>query len=73
MAAQSAVLGRAGGVGDALGDDRVGVALISRFGWILYVFGAFLLFTGFKMVFGKQEEIHPERNPVVRWFRNWCR
>jgi tellurite resistance protein TerC len=47
----------------------LGVALISRFGWILYVFGAFLLFTGFKMVFGKQEEIHPERNPVVRWFR----
>ena len=35
----------------------LGVALISRFGWILYVFGAFLLFTGFKMVFGKQEEI----------------
>jgi tellurite resistance protein TerC len=47
----------------------LGVALITRFGWILYIFGAFLLFTGFKMVFGKSEEIHPERNPVVRWFR----
>jgi tellurite resistance protein TerC len=47
----------------------LGVALIRRFGWILYVFGAFLLFTGLKMVFGKQKEIHPERNPVVRWFR----
>ena len=47
----------------------LGVALIRQFGWILYVFGAFLLFTGFKMVFGKSEEIHPERNPVVRWFR----
>ncbi len=47
----------------------LGVALISRFGWILYLFGVFLLVTGFKMVFGKQEEIHPERNPVVRWFR----
>ena len=47
----------------------VGVALIHRFGWILYVFGAFLLFTGLKMVFGRQEEIHPERNPVVRGFR----
>ena len=47
----------------------LGVALISRFAWVLYVFGAFLLFTGFKMVFGKQEEIRPERNPVVRWFR----
>jgi tellurite resistance protein TerC len=47
----------------------LGVVLIRQFGWILYVFGAFLLITGFKMVFGKQEEIHPERNPVVRWFR----
>jgi tellurite resistance protein TerC len=47
----------------------LGVALISRFAWVLYVFGAFLLFTGCKMIFGKQEEIRPERNPVVRWFR----
>lgn len=47
----------------------LGVVLISRFGWILYLFGAFLLFTGLKMVFGQQEEIHPECNPVVRWFR----
>lgn len=47
----------------------LGVALISRFSWILYGFGAFLLFTGFKMVFGSPEQIHPERNPVVRWFR----
>ena len=31
--------------------------------------GALLLFAGSKMVFGQQEEIHPERNPVVRWFR----
>ena len=46
-----------------------GVVLISRFGWILYVFGVFLLVTGFKMVFGKEEQFHPERNPVVRWFR----
>lgn len=47
----------------------LGVALISRFGWILYLFGAFLVLTGLKMVFGKQEEIHPERNPLVRLFR----
>lgn len=47
----------------------LGVALISRFGWILYLFGAFLIFTGFKMVFGRQQELHPEQNPVVRWFR----
>ncbi|MFA5263388.1 MAG: TerC family protein [Opitutaceae bacterium] len=46
----------------------LGVALINHFAWILYLFGAFLLITGFKMVFGKDEEVHPERNPVVRAF-----
>ena len=46
-----------------------GVALISRFHWILYLFGAFLIFTGLKMIFGKDEEVHPEQNPIIRWFR----
>ncbi len=46
-----------------------GVALISRFHWILYVFGAFLIFTGLKMIFKKDGEVHPEHNPIVRWFR----
>ena len=44
-------------------------ALISRYGWILYVFGAFLLFTGVKMFLdrNKEQEVHPERNPIVKW------
>ena len=46
-----------------------GVALISRFHWILYLFGAFLILTGLKMIFKKNEEVHPEHNPIVRWFR----
>ena len=46
-----------------------GVALISRFEWILYVFGVFLVFTGIKMIFSKEEEVHPEHNPIVRLFR----
>jgi tellurite resistance protein TerC len=46
----------------------VGVSLIHRFNWILYVFGAFLVFSGFKMAFSKEGEVHPEKNPVVRWF-----
>jgi tellurite resistance protein TerC len=46
----------------------VGVALIQKFAWLLYIFGAFLVFTGFKMIFGKNQEIHPEQNPMVRWF-----
>jgi tellurite resistance protein TerC len=44
----------------------LGVALFSRFAWIGYVFGAFLLYTGFKMLVEKEKELHPEKNPFVR-------
>jgi len=47
----------------------LGAALISRFSWVIYVFGAFLILTGLKMIFKRAEEIHPERNPVVRLFK----
>lgn len=46
----------------------LGAALISKFSWIIYLFGAFLILTGIKMVLKREAEIHPERNPVVRWF-----
>ena len=46
-----------------------GSVLIAKFAWIIYVFGAFLVLTGLKMIFKKEEEIHPERNPVVNWFK----
>lgn len=46
----------------------VGVALISWLTWILYVLGAFVLYTGFKMLFF-EPEVHPERNKVVQWAR----
>jgi tellurite resistance protein TerC len=46
-----------------------GAALIAKFTWIIYVFGAFLVLTGIKMILKREEEIHPERNPVVRWFK----
>ncbi len=47
----------------------VGAALITKFAWILYVFGAFLVFTGVKMFFSKDEDdkIDPENHPVVKW------
>ena len=48
-----------------------GAALIREFTWIIYVFGAFLVVTGVKMVLKRDEEIHPERNPVVRWFKRY--
>lgn len=46
----------------------VGASLINRFGWIMYVFGAFLVFTGLKMLFGKDhdEDIDTEKHIVVR-------
>lgn len=47
----------------------LGAALISRFSWVIYIFGAFLVLTGIKMILKREEEIHPERNPVVRWFK----
>lgn len=46
-----------------------GAALIATFSWIIYVFGAFLILTGLKMIFKRAQEIHPERNPVVRLFK----
>ena len=47
----------------------LGVALISRFAWILYIFGAFLLVTGFKLLLNKGGELKPDANPVVRFCR----
>ena len=49
----------------------LGTALINQFHWIIYVFGAFLIFSGIKMAFHKDEEMHPEDNPVVKFFRRF--
>ena len=46
-----------------------GVALIETFEWILYVFGAFLLITAFRVARHKEAEVHPEQNPVLRLVR----
>jgi tellurite resistance protein TerC len=43
-----------------------GAALIKRFDWIIYVFGAFLIFTAVKMMIVRSETMHPERNLLVR-------
>ena len=47
----------------------IGAVLITKFIWIIYIFGAFLILTGVKMIIKREEEIHPERNPIVRWFK----
>ena len=47
----------------------VGAALIRHFSWVLYIFGVFLIFTGIKMLFTRQESVDPELNPVIRLAR----
>jgi tellurite resistance protein TerC len=46
-----------------------GVALLERFEWVLYVFGAFLIVTAVKIARHRETEVHPERNPVLRLTR----
>jgi tellurite resistance protein TerC len=43
-----------------------GAYLIARFHWILYLFGAFLVFTGIRIATQNEGELHPETNPVIR-------
>lgn len=49
----------------------IGVALLERFHWIIYVFGAFLIFTGIKLGLEKDKEIHPDKNPVLKLVRRF--
>jgi tellurite resistance protein TerC len=47
----------------------VGAVLLKEFHWIIYVFGAFLIFTGIRMARHRNEEMHPEKNPVIKLLR----
>jgi len=46
----------------------VGAVLIAKFHWIIYLFGVFLVYTGYKMFKKTAADIHPENNPLVSWF-----
>ncbi|MEQ1877079.1 MAG: TerC family protein [Bdellovibrionia bacterium] len=49
-----------------------GIALISKFGWLMYVLGGFLVVIGIKMFFkGDDDEVDPEHNPVLRLLRKF--
>ncbi len=48
-----------------------GTALLNRFEWMMYVFGAFLIYTGIKMLLLKDSESDPTQNPMVRAFRRF--
>jgi tellurite resistance protein TerC len=45
----------------------VGAALVSRFEWIMYVFGAFIIYAGLHMLLASEAESHPENNFLVRY------
>ena len=51
----------------------VGITLIQKFHWVIYIMGGFLIITGIKMATQKDADIHPERNPVLRLFRRFVR
>ena len=47
----------------------LGAVLLEQFHWILYLFGAFLIFTGIRLGLHKETEVHPEQNPVLKLVR----
>jgi tellurite resistance protein TerC len=49
----------------------VGITLIQKFHWVIYIMGGFLIITGIKMATQKDADIHPERNPVLRLIRRF--
>ena len=51
----------------------LGVTLITHFAFILYVFGAVLIYSGYKLVFNKEKEIQPEQNKVVKFFKKFMK
>jgi len=49
----------------------VGIGLIRNFHWVTYIFGAFLVYSGIRLLRGGDVSIEPEKNPVLRLFRRW--
>jgi tellurite resistance protein TerC len=51
----------------------LGAELIKHYSWVLYAFGAFLLYAGFRMFFTRREDLHPEQNALFRFARQHLR
>jgi len=49
----------------------LGATLVANFAFVLYFFGAVLIYSGYKMTFGEEKEIHPEQNKLIRLFRRF--
>lgn len=50
-----------------------GTYLVTNFGFILYFFGAVLIYSGYKMAFGEEKEVHPEQNRTLRLFKKFMK
>ena len=48
-----------------------GAALLEQFHWVVYIFGAFLVYTAYKLAMETEKEVHPENNPIVQWTKKW--
>jgi tellurite resistance protein TerC len=48
-----------------------GVGLIQRFHWLLFIFGALLIYSGIRVCVMGEHQINPGANPIVKWFRRW--
>ena len=51
----------------------VGIKLLNAFSWVIYIFGAILIYSGIKLFGQSEAEINPEANIVLRWFRRLFR
>jgi tellurite resistance protein TerC len=51
----------------------LGAALVERFAWIMYIFGAFLVYAGIHMLVAKSEDAHPEESALFKWSRKHLR
>ncbi|MCC6261276.1 MAG: TerC family protein [Anaerolineales bacterium] len=47
----------------------IGSALIEQFHWVIYIFGIFLIYTGFKLFKQENTKVEPEKNPLIKLFR----
>ena len=48
-----------------------GVALLAKFQWLIYVFGALLIWSGLKLLWKSEQPLDPEQNPIMRLCRRW--
>jgi tellurite resistance protein TerC len=49
----------------------LGAAIINQFAWVLYIFGVILIYSGYRMSFGEEKPVEPEKNKVLRLFKKF--